>query len=524
MTRTDSVSDVRSLSDINTDLYRDIVSCLIPPNGHHESPESPSVGHDSRCIPRRRNSHHQHNTLATPTLSRKPTFNASPVRNTESLVKTETFRVSDFIKDYKEKLENAENAATRNAQKTTSCANRAGANPPAPDRSYAQASAVSTSFCTDERHLDPIQCVLKLPVERTEDENNAILEMMSNMTAFKKLPKHVLHDAAKVVYGEHVIDGRAIVRQGEVGSCWYVLVRGNCSVCIHHAGSSKQEEVDKLHGGDSFGEMSLIYSMPRTATIVAMTPCDLIRLEKVDYDRIMRIVHEAETREKYDFILDLENFASWPSSKLQLTCNAFIMKDLEPSTLILEAQRNIMTFYIVKSGMAIAYRNFDDDDEYVKNSIDGKRGGYHPNYGRQVAILRKGDIIGGECFEQSLIQSYAQSQYRQRPPTAAATNGPAIQTSTSVSDDSDTRPVVYVLAKSRCTIIAHPKSGVTVASFGSTQAQQHFVGAYECPYWCGRDERIAKRQAALNARSEKWIDGREKILKEMALECGWTRK
>ena len=40
--------------------------------------------------------------------------------------------------------------------------------------------------------------------------------------------------------------------------------------------------------GEHFGEISLLLSIPRAATVKAVTPCDLFVLEKHEFDRVLR--------------------------------------------------------------------------------------------------------------------------------------------------------------------------------------------------------------------------------------------
>ena len=46
--------------------------------------------------------------------------------------------------------------------------------------------------------------------------------------------------------------------------------------------------VNELNQGKSFGELSLLRGDPRSATIIATEPSDLIVLDKVTFDRIVK--------------------------------------------------------------------------------------------------------------------------------------------------------------------------------------------------------------------------------------------
>jgi CRP-like cAMP-binding protein len=68
--------------------------------------------------------------------------------------------------------------------------------------------------------------------------------------------------------------GTVIMKQGEVGTNAYLVQSGLVSVTTESNG--KQVDLAKLGAGQIFGEMSLVFDEPRTATVVATEDCNLI--------------------------------------------------------------------------------------------------------------------------------------------------------------------------------------------------------------------------------------------------------
>ena len=77
--------------------------------------------------------------------------------------------------------------------------------------------------------------------------------------------------------------GDYIVRSGEVGFDMYFISRGRVDVMS----ADEKTHYAVLASGQFFGEIALLLSMPRTATIKAQEYCDLYRLEKETFDRIL---------------------------------------------------------------------------------------------------------------------------------------------------------------------------------------------------------------------------------------------
>jgi CRP-like cAMP-binding protein len=70
--------------------------------------------------------------------------------------------------------------------------------------------------------------------------------------------------------------GETIVKQDDTGECMYVLVSGEANV-IHHSGG-RDVSLATLRDGDFFGELALVDEGPRSADVLAVTDCTLLRI------------------------------------------------------------------------------------------------------------------------------------------------------------------------------------------------------------------------------------------------------
>jgi len=77
--------------------------------------------------------------------------------------------------------------------------------------------------------------------------------------------------------------GELIIRKGDIGSSLYMISRGEVDI-LDDAGGV----VATLGEGTFFGEISLLLSSPRTATVRANSYCDCFLLEKGDFARVLR--------------------------------------------------------------------------------------------------------------------------------------------------------------------------------------------------------------------------------------------
>ena len=71
-----------------------------------------------------------------------------------------------------------------------------------------------------------------------------------------------------------------IVRQGEVGDAFYLIAAGKVRVLVSDGPGVPARVVAQLGAGQFFGEMAVLTRQPRSATVEAIIPCELIRFPR----------------------------------------------------------------------------------------------------------------------------------------------------------------------------------------------------------------------------------------------------
>jgi CRP-like cAMP-binding protein len=84
---------------------------------------------------------------------------------------------------------------------------------------------------------------------------------------FSALPARHQRRLSDLAVEERLMEGATIVREGDIGDTFYVIVEGEAKVT-----SKSGRVVNRLRPGDFFGEISLLDGGPRTADVVADTP------------------------------------------------------------------------------------------------------------------------------------------------------------------------------------------------------------------------------------------------------------
>jgi glucose-6-phosphate 1-dehydrogenase len=106
---------------------------------------------------------------------------------------------------------------------------------------------------------------------------------LERVPLFKGGDPIVLHNLSMVLKPIVRAAGEYIIRQGEVGSEMYFICRGQAEA-VDEGG----KQLNPMGEGDFFGEIALLRSTPRTASVRAVTPCDLLVLSKEDFDKVLK--------------------------------------------------------------------------------------------------------------------------------------------------------------------------------------------------------------------------------------------
>jgi CRP/FNR family transcriptional regulator, cyclic AMP receptor protein len=112
---------------------------------------------------------------------------------------------------------------------------------------------------------------------------NAKIELLKRVPLFAGCSKSELRELALVADEIDLREGRTLVREGQSGREFFVLIEGTVRV------SRKGRKLSDLGPGDWFGEIALLTKTPRTATVTATSPLRVL----VITDRSFRHVVES---------------------------------------------------------------------------------------------------------------------------------------------------------------------------------------------------------------------------------------
>lgn len=89
---------------------------------------------------------------------------------------------------------------------------------------------------------------------------------LKRVPLFSRCSRRQLADIAAIAYEDDFPAGTELIREGESGGSFFVLLEGDAVVSVHG------EKIGSVTAGDFVGEIALVAHSPRTASVVTTSP------------------------------------------------------------------------------------------------------------------------------------------------------------------------------------------------------------------------------------------------------------
>ncbi|XP_053989307.1 uncharacterized protein LOC128881906 isoform X2 [Hylaeus volcanicus] len=177
------------------------------------------------------------------------------------------------------------------------------------------------------------------PRDRTEKERKYILQLFNKFRAFRKYPDHLRESLTGTCMYQYLRPDRVIVRQGRQADNLYFVIQGEVSisriVTDRWTGESKEVDMGVLTAGDIFGEIALLHTVPRNATVTSRTTVDLLFVPRDKFDETLRCYLMEEWDVLQDALVHFNYFKSWDAEAIRECCILSRMKDFQPDEVLL---------------------------------------------------------------------------------------------------------------------------------------------------------------------------------------------
>ena len=273
--------------------------------------------------------------------------------------------------------------------------------PALPKRSYGRRVSVAAEKYNPEEDVDDTPKVIHA---KTDDERRELKETIKNIFMFRSLDPNQISDLLDAMFSRHVDIGDVIIEQGDDGDNFYVIESGVYDIYVN------DNNVGSYNNKGQFGELALMYNMPRAATIKATSPGRLWALDRQTFKRIV-VKSAFEKRKSYEALLEnMPIFKTLSPYQKMNVADALFSKRYDNNEEIIKQGDVATCMYFVESGSVRVVRTQDGESKELKVC---KKGDYFGELAlltknpRAATVIASGDdvkcaILDIEAFERLL--------------------------------------------------------------------------------------------------------------------------
>lgn len=188
------------------------------------------------------------------------------------------------------------------------------------------------------------------PTKKSEEQLAAIRVAVDSNLLFANIEDEARREVFDRLVEKQFEADVDVMIQGEDGDFFYIVDRGTLEVL------KDDKFVATLGAGDSFGELALMYSAPRSATVRTTTPTVCWALDRLTFRTILFGEHREQTEQIKDFLSAVPLLQPLSSKELARVVDAVTVRQFEGGQDIIVAGEPGLALFILRSGTAVAIR------------------------------------------------------------------------------------------------------------------------------------------------------------------------
>jgi serine/threonine protein phosphatase PrpC len=147
-------------------------------------------------------------------------------------------------------------------------------------------------------------------------------DVLAHMPLFSRLTERELLRVMQAVEVREFGDGETVIREGDKGDELFIVLEGTVRI------SRGDQVLTHLGPGEHVGEMALIRSVPRSATVTAVGEAEIIAIRRADFFEILRKEHEIAVKMLWQFLGVLADRLDHTNSQLHSAKRELAAEDI----------------------------------------------------------------------------------------------------------------------------------------------------------------------------------------------------
>nr|KAE8946392.1 hypothetical protein PF009_g3975 [Phytophthora fragariae] len=184
---------------------------------------------------------------------------------------------------------------------------------------------------------------------KSERSRELLLKVLQSNVLFKGQSHGELRDCLDAFFPMHVEPSQTVIKQGAQGDNFYAVESGQLEILVS-MGGAPPIRYGFLGPGLGFGELALLYNMPRAATIRAVTDGELWALERNTFREILASHKLNRLNRTLEVLGKIAMLSKLTSSELQQVAAAMDWEEFEEQAAIVRQGEVGEKFYIINKG------------------------------------------------------------------------------------------------------------------------------------------------------------------------------
>ncbi|KAK7493989.1 hypothetical protein BaRGS_00014871 [Batillaria attramentaria] len=237
---------------------------------------------------------------------------------------------------------------------------------------------------------------------KTDEQRARLNDAVKHILLFRSLDEELMQEVLDAMFERQVKPGDHVIDQGDDGDNFYVIDQGKFDIYVEVDGKPKL--VGNYENKGFFGELALMYNMPRAATIVATSDGVLWALDRNTFRRIVLKTAFLKRRAYEGLLESVPMLKTLDLYERMNVADALQSKTFEDGQQIIRQGDSADCMYFVEDGEVRITMVDKPEEEEDDNPIIDSVGENDPSSGKQVEVttVKKGGYFGAldvQAFE-----------------------------------------------------------------------------------------------------------------------------
>jgi cAMP-dependent protein kinase regulator len=211
---------------------------------------------------------------------------------------------------------------------------------------------------------------------KSDKERDFLHNAVEKIFMFRSLEQKQLERVLDAMFSRDVVNGDIVIEQGDEGDNFYIIESGIYDIYVNKI------KIRTYENQGSFGELALMYNMPRTATVISTTQGKLWALGRLTFKRIV-LKSAFEKRKMYEnLLINMPMFKSLNNYERLNVADALISREFKDGEVIIHQGEQAKCMYFVETGQVRIVIEIDGQKKDIKSLTKGE-------YFGELALLTK---------------------------------------------------------------------------------------------------------------------------------------